>query len=299
VTPQSLELFADPSRRLKVADERSRLLMLSCGATLHHLYVAIGADGWRAEIHRFPSPAAPTKLASITFSPQPPTAELRELARAIADRRSDRRPMSSWPVPREHLIRLAGVATAHGAIARGLDVSEMGVWNALAARADMRRTSPEYRSELFEWTHRHESRRDGVPPASRLRLDAPQASRANRFGPGTLPLSGHRDGDPQPLSLLLATSSDDKLGQLRAGEAMSAVLLDATRLGLATAIDSEALEMDATRSVIEERVLDGAATPQILLTIGWPSTADPLPATPRRGVREIVTAVTPDSAEPA
>jgi hypothetical protein len=121
VTSRSLELFADPTRRLHAADKNARLLMLSCGATLHHLAVAIGAEGWHAEIHRFPDATLATKLASIDFTAQPSTPELRELARAIADRRSDRRPMSSWPVPVHHADRLVSLAAEHGGIARVFD----------------------------------------------------------------------------------------------------------------------------------------------------------------------------------
>jgi hypothetical protein len=119
-------------------------------------------------------------------------------------------------------------------------------------------------------------------------LDVSKTVRVNRFAPGELPLSARTSEDPQPLSMLITTSSDDPLARLRAGEAMSAVLLEATRLGLATAVDSQVLEMDSTRSVIENRLLHGSLTPQVLLTIGWPSSADPLPATPRRDTKDIV-----------
>jgi nitroreductase len=291
VTPRSLELFADPTRRLQAADKHARLLMLSCGATLHHLSIAVAADGWRAEIRRFPDRTTPTNLASITFTPHPPSPDVRELARAIGDRRSDRRPMSSWPVPAEHAERLAAVAAGHGAIARSMDSSELSVWQTLARHAARRRELPEYRAELYEWTHRDESRRDGIPSANRLPVEA--GTRVSRFPPGDL-VSGASDADdPQPLSLLIATSSDDALARLRAGEAMSAVLLEATRLGLATAIDSQVLEMESTRSVIEQRLLRGWSTPQVLVTVGWPSSVDPLPATPRRGLEEIVSQAVP------
>jgi hypothetical protein len=286
-TATSLDLFADPTRRLEAADRDARLLMLSCGATLHHLAVAVGAEGWRADIHRFPDPTQGDKLAAIGFERRPPTSDLQELARAIAERRSDRRPMSSWPVPDGHVSRLTATAAEHGAIGRQLDPTELAVWNALARRAAHRRASPEYRAEAYEWTHRQESRRDGVPAASRVPLDESEDTRVNRFAPGDLPLVGHRGGDPASVALLITTSSDDRLAQLRAGEAMSAVLLESTRLGLATAIDSQVLEMDTTRSIVEEQLLDGTATPQVLLTVGWPSTADPLPATPRRDLDEI------------
>ncbi|QFZ19672.1 hypothetical protein EKG83_21560 [Saccharothrix syringae] len=58
--------------------------------------------------------------------------------------------------------------------------------------------------------------------------------------------------------LLLGTSSDDHLSTLRAGEAMSAVLLEATNAGLATCPLSQPLEVAATR----DRVRDGLLSPR-------------------------------------
>jgi hypothetical protein len=85
----------------------------------------------------------------------------------------------------------------------------------------------------------------------------------------------------------LTASSDDPIARLRSGEALSAVLLEATRLGLATSIDSQVLEVAATRRTVEDDLLRGTRSPQVLVTVGWPSSADPLPQTPRRPTSDI------------
>ena len=87
---------------------------------------------------------------------------------------------------------------------------------------------------------------------------------------------------------MIGTASDDTLSQLRAGEALSAVLLQSTLFGLATCPLSQVLEVHDTRRVLRDDVLDGAITPQLVLRLGFSSTAAPLPATPRRPIAEIL-----------
>lgn len=98
-------------------------------------------------------------------------------------------------------------------------------------------------------------------------------------------------GDAAEL-LVLGTPSDDRMSQLRAGEATSAVLLTATTLGLASCALTEPLEVSASRATVRSDVLDDKGFPQMLVRIGWASiNADELPASPRHTVAEIVEAL--------
>ncbi|WP_253858124.1 hypothetical protein [Prauserella alba] len=99
------------------------------------------------------------------------------------------------------------------------------------------------------------------------------------------------EGDEATL-LVLGTASDDRLSRLRAGEATSAVLLTATSAGLACCPLTEPLEVGSARERLREKVTDGSA-PHMLLRVGWaPINADPLPATPRRAVTDVVRPLT-------
>lgn len=89
--------------------------------------------------------------------------------------------------------------------------------------------------------------------------------------------------------LCWGTSSDDRVSQLRAGEALSAVLLTATNLHMATCPLTQSLEIETTRTVLRDQVLDGAAVPQMVLRIGWaPLGSAPLSATPRRPLNDML-----------
>src|SRR5271156_2900299 len=63
-----LHLFVDRHRAVPGTDDSGREAIISCGAVLDHLRVAMLAAGWHAEIERFPIPKHFDQLASITFS---------------------------------------------------------------------------------------------------------------------------------------------------------------------------------------------------------------------------------------
>ncbi|MCV7289315.1 nitroreductase family protein [Mycolicibacterium wolinskyi] len=81
----------------------------------------------------------------------------------------------------------------------------------------------------------------------------------------------------------LGTRDDDDLARLRAGEAMSLVLLTATALGLATCPLTEPLKMAQARAALRDEIFDGREHPQMLIRLGWAlDDAAALPDTPRR-----------------
>lgn len=77
--------------------------------------------------------------------------------------------------------------------------------------------------------------------------------------------------------------------QLRTGQGLSAALLTATRLGLATDPISQPLEVADTRAGLRERLLGGRPEPRLLLRLGWaPISAHPVPPTGRRPVDQTI-----------
>jgi len=260
-----VHLCADLTRWLPGTDPDGRDLLLACGAALHHLRVALAARGHGAVVHRLPSPDEPDLLAvlGVRPGPQPEPAVDPTLVHAISRRHTDRRPYRDLPLARGTLDRLVRVAAAQGAQLRVVDDPRTHdlVATALRTSAVEHAASADYRAELAAWTGRP-SRLDGVPGHRR---------------------TGVGDGPDGATLLLLTTSSDDRLSRLRAGEATSAVLLEATRSGLATCPLSEPLEVDGTRALLEDEVLRGSACPQLLLRVGEaPLTGTEPAASPRR-----------------
>ena len=88
----SIHLFADASRLLPGTDPDGRQLIISCGATLHHLRVSLSALGWNSAVNRLPDRSDPRHLAAIELNPAESSADAVALAALITRRRSDRRP---------------------------------------------------------------------------------------------------------------------------------------------------------------------------------------------------------------
>ena len=291
IEPASIHLFAAPSRALPATDPEGRDLRLSCGAALHHLRVALLAAGLATTVHRLPNPALPDHLAAVEVRSGVPSPDDLALARAIETRRSDRRVFSSWPVPSQMLDVLVHDADRQGA---RLDVLERDSHRYAVARlvehaAVQQALTPDVAEETAEWTGRSRGAREGVPAAN-VPAEPEGTVPVRHFAAGGQEQSvlGRHESDGTVLALL-STAGDDPLDQLRAGEALSAVLLAATRFGLATDPVSQPLEVAATRAELRSSVLRGTAAPQVLLRVGWaPISATPVPATGRRPVADTI-----------
>jgi nitroreductase len=284
----SLHLYADPSRRLVHTDPDGLDMMISCGAALHHCVVALAALGWQSKMHRFPNPDEPLHLASIELHPHAAAEADVALAAAIPRRRTDRRHFSSWPVAHSD-ISLIGVRVARmGIVMRRVEPST-GLRAALAHAVWQHATDPEYLSELTAWTGRYASTA-GVPARNTPESD-PNSRFPGRIFAGTA-LAQPAEASPaddRGVLLALGTAEDDDLARLRAGEATSLALLTAAAQGLASCALTEPLEIAETRASIRADAFGDASFPQMLLRVGWaPINADPLPATPRRPLDELV-----------
>lgn len=287
VTATGIQLFADTGRQLSVTDPYQRELVVSCGAALHHLRVALAALGWATTVDYCPDPADPDHLATVRTTPHRATEPEIELAAAILLRRTDRRRYLPRPVPARHIRTLATRVSCFGAAIRQvpdrmLPRLETPMRHAVALHA----TDRAYQQEIAAWSGPHR-RTDGVPSP-------------NAPGPrptGEIPLRVFAEPaliDPaaQPDAaqwLVIGTPHDDRRAQVRAGEATSALLLTATELGLATSLQTEPLGMRGTRHEIRTGLLHDCAYPQTMVRVGWsPRTGGPLADTPRRPLEEVL-----------
>lgn len=266
--PDAVDVFADPDGRLAAADPGGREMLLSCGAALHHLLVALAGLGFSARVERFPDPADPTHLARVRPLDTAPSPGAVRLAGAIGRRHTDRRRLGSRPVDHALLETLDRTAAGWGA-----DLHVVGPGDArrrlveiIGRVTTLQRQAEGYATEL--------ALRSGEPaPAARAGLRPPAHS------------VEHVDAS---VLMVLSSRTDDRLGALRAGEATSAVLLVATDQGLATTPMSRPLAQARTRASVGSRVVGPHLHPQLLLRVGWAQPGAPdLPPTPRRGLDHV------------
>lgn len=291
VDGQAVHLFLDPERAPRHTDTTGREALISCGAVLDHLRVAMAGAGWRAHVERFPNPNNPEHLASLSFSPMDfVTDGHRRRAEAIRQRRTDRLPFATPPDWQAFLQRLTD--TANSAWVR-IDViaDEFRPQLAEASRMteELRLYDSPYHAELVGWTT-DVGVSEGIPVGALI--SAAENERVE-LGRQDFPKVASGDRRTEVVTdhakvLVLSTYDDNREAMLRCGEALSAALLDATMAGMATCTLTHITEVPASRRVVTTLV-DREADPQVLIRVGLaPGVDDPGPATPRRPLDEVL-----------
>ncbi len=287
----TLTLSRDPERRLAALDPSGRQQVLSCGAALHLVRLAMRLQGFDSEVVEFPTLADEHVLARVV--PVPGHAVSSEdvvLAKAARDRHTQRGPFDPDEVPADVVAELRAAAAEQGAWLRVIDdPDDLAALTVLLAKAeDVEREDPAYREELARWTGRSGRSRDGLPTdvtpdvrdrASNLRL--------RDFDDQDAPPLRMADEHPvveRPMAVVLGTVLDGPPDWLRAGEALMALLLRATIEGIQAQPLGQVVDRDWSRSRLGTE-LGVLGHPQMVLRLGF---ARPGPPTPRRDVSEVV-----------
>ncbi|MEU7824235.1 nitroreductase [Catellatospora sp. NPDC049133] len=282
VHPDRLDLYADTTRALPGTDPDERMLLVSCGAALHHAQVALAAQGHTVDTRTLPDPAEPHHLAVLTISgDMPVTADAVRLVQALQLRHTDRRPTVDTPVAPEQVDELRRIAGEYGVHLHRLtppQVSELAV--AVSRAEDAAAGEPTLRAETAAWTGPDRPAGAGVPPEfipdKRPETDVGERDFTAR---GALPVGGGHD--KSSTYVVLFGGDDDRAAWLRAGQALSAVWLHATGQGLAVLPYSQVIEIDGSRAMMR-RILSNLGYAYIVLRLGVADPDHPLPGhTPR------------------
>src|SRR5262249_17693357 len=112
-----IEVHADRSRQLDVLDPSGRELLISVGAAIFNLRLAIRREGRIPYATVLPDPERPDLIAVVRpgLAAAPPTAAL-GLADAINRRHTNRRPFRAAVVPADVLDELRVAAEHEGAV---------------------------------------------------------------------------------------------------------------------------------------------------------------------------------------
>lgn len=282
-----LRLFVDPDHQV-YTDNSGRQTLLSCGAVLDHLRAIMAADGWDTHVERFPNPVNHNHVANIEFTPAVGvTPAQRRYPAAILSRHADRLPfgpVEDWPAF-ETVMRVAlGDRAAYVDVLAPEQRAELVQASDLAET--LRLYDSAYHDELNWWTAPFGAT-TGIPHSALV-----SAQESDRVDIGRLfPVTHTRErrtqlGDDQSTVLVISAVGDTPEDILVCGEALSAVLLEATMAGLASCVLTHMTEHAATGSMIS--TLTGRESPQVLVRIGRVPALDPLPPpTPRRPLSDV------------
>ena len=267
----AVEVHGEPERALPVADPDHRELRLACGAAITNVRLAIRAQGRRTHVQLLPDPDDPWFLASITVGgPLTATSTENALAHAIPQRRTDRSALAGEGISRRLREELRAIAQRERAWAIFVDrPADRRTLLELAARAHARQQAdPAFRAEWARWVGSEDA---GAGLPRELVRHAPRPDgrwRLRDFGAGADPDDERpAAGVDDPAVLVVATTLDQPLAQLYAGQALQHLLLLATVRGLAASFVAPPVEVAETRAELRG-LLGGGLWPQAVLRLG-------------------------------
>lgn len=284
-----LHLYLDRDRLVET-DSSGRQALVSCGAVLDHLRVAMAATGWLANVEYYPNPNDYTHLATIDFVPMSfVTPAHRRRADAILARRTDRLPFAAPAGWDDVELLLRHAVDDHLAL---LDVLHDDARPELAKASQLtealRLYDSSYHAEMDWWTRPFEMF-DGIPRSSLV-----SAAESDRVDIGrSFPVTHHRErrsqvNEDHAKVLVLSALDDTRRDILTCGEALSVTLLEATVVGMSTCTLTHMTEVEASRDIVSG--LTGHRLPQVLIRVGVVPTMDEVPPpTPRRPLSDVLT----------
>ncbi|MGH3175359.1 MAG: Acg family FMN-binding oxidoreductase, partial [Streptosporangiaceae bacterium] len=270
-------LHADPGRRLAAADPDGRELMISCGAALFNIRLALRSLDWIPQTRVLPDPSQPTLIAQVSWQERAAPNEFeRRLSSHVLTRRTHRGAFDPEPLPPGTLAALRDAAAREGAALR--IVADDGRRATLAAAVQTAehqlRCDGEQLRELTSWTPAPGSvRYDGVPATSyparaeRTQPYFPSRDFARGRGWGMPPLSPAASHRAAGVAGLLTTTGDSPADWVHAGQALQRILLTASVRGAAVALHSQPFELPWLREFLRTQLSDGAC-PHLVLRIG-------------------------------
>jgi len=248
-------------------------MLISCGAALYGLRLAVRSLGHLPAVELLPDPARPRLLARVTLGrAEPITPRERQLLEALPHRHTHRGPWEPGPLP-------AGLVAGlqHDALAEGAQLALIDRALAFSKLADLARAAghrqdhdPVAREEMRRWSRSAaEPAPDGVPahafPATPDHQPGWLPQRDFDLGRGLRLLPG--GGPPPAATTVLLTTGDGRADWLRAGQALHRLLAHAATKWVFASLHTQPLEAAPTRALIRDRLaLPG--NPQILLQLG-------------------------------
>jgi nitroreductase len=152
----TLELRADRTRSLPVADPEDRELTISCGAALANLRLTMRHFGLSDETRLLPDPTDSDLLAHIAVAgAHAPTPAQDALFRQIPRRHTNRQPFDAGTLPPDLLVALATEARAEGAWLHvvATEAARSGIADLIAEGDRQQWDDPAFRHELASWLH--------------------------------------------------------------------------------------------------------------------------------------------------
>lgn len=286
---QTVELYADRSRRLPAVDAEDRELLIGCGAALENLLIAMRYFGYAPNVEIDSHPDQPDLLARVRLDRGgEATEEERLLFQTIRKRRTNRHMFKDRKGAAPLLQALEEIARQQGTPFQVVSEElRPAVVNLIAMADRLLWEQPGYRQELAAWvSHDQGASREGVPENA-----LGGAALASSLGPPVLRtlIQEHEDGVPHvapgsPVLAVISTFADSWFDWLAAGQTLEKILLRACAGGVWASFFNQPIEVASLRAELRD-LLGQKGFPQLVLRLGY---GPQVPPTPRRSVKEIL-----------
>ncbi|GLY77799.1 Acg family FMN-binding oxidoreductase [Actinoallomurus iriomotensis] len=265
----TVTVHADPERRLEVADPDGRETMISCGAALYTLRLAMRDLGRIPLVRMLPDPDRPDLIAEVGVGGErPATAEERQMYAQIRHRHTHTGGFRPGGLPIGLLQALRTHAYCEQVSLR--IVADPRARIALAALTEaaeqVQRQNPAYVAEVARWAPPPGAASEETCPRESARLEPDFAGRDFATGQGWGG-AGSENRDATGVVAVLLTDGDGCGDRLCAGQALQRILLCAAEYEVSAAFHGQALEVPELREFIRTRFCDGAY-PQMILRLG-------------------------------
>jgi hypothetical protein len=282
-----IELWADPGRGLVELDPEGRELLISCGAALYNLRLAMAVLGHETTCEVLPDQSEPSLIARVTVvGVHRPTEDEDQLFAVVPTRRTSREPFLADDVPDSVIDQLVPAAESNGARLDEADEWHRTWLTGLIREADRaQQTEPQAVREVGSWVG------DQAPSEAGISTD--------RLGPRSL--------DPNPLVrdfamgrhtagreaarfphegrlFVLLTPADSPKDRVAAGVALEHVWLQATSHGVSVSLNTSPTESPGLRPWIRDPA-SPIGIPQLVLRLGYGPSPSP---TRRRAVSDVL-----------
>ncbi len=291
VTRDGVEVFADYSRHIAIADPLDRELLMSVGAAITNFRVAAAHFGFESTVmyQDRPEESLPVALIAVRETCAPPAA-LRRLFPAITQRRTDRGAFEPREIETTALSQVNEFIASHSSFVHYLVPQDRDRAADLVERADRVLLKSEgFRGELAEWVRAVATKAGDGICADGFGIPNPLAAVTpwflRRFDVSAIQAKHDRDLVEHAAALLVITAEDDRVSLIRAGETLESLLLLLTRLNLHYSFVNAPVEVATLRSELWATIRS-PHPPQLLLRIGYAHTVPR--AQPRRETAQIV-----------
>ncbi len=296
INGDEIELRADRSRQMPALDADGRELIMSCGAALQHLRLAIRVFGYADLVSILPDSQQPDLLARVRLSLQREAApDDKLLFRFIAERHTNRQAFDARELSSELMQLLQQEAEKEGASLHLVQVPILrsAVTNLIQYGTLVQSRDSAVRRDEANSIATSRKRNDGIPTRSLGISDwlsnvAPFAHRVLDRSEARANTEGQLAGDA-PVMVVLCTENEGPEAWIAAGQALGRVLLRARAADVWASFFNQPIQVDNAWLALRH-VLKLHSYPQLMFRLGYAALAtEPIIATPRRPVDEVTT----------